>query len=340
MRLAGLAGSRRCLSKAAARTDALLRHVNVRKAPDGSHYYGTSLDLGWGRVYGGQTMAQAVSAAQAAVGTERSIHQLSGHFLKGGDVQQGIRFETDVLSHGRSFSVVHVRALQQSERLLTLTASFQVPEIGLEHQYQEKLAREWGRPDELEDIETHMAPFAARMPEKIRKLYSEGPIQLRPSKFIAPWDTTPSDAVRAFWLRIRGAVPDDDHAHQCLLTCGSLCLQTRVYESCSCSFANHLHGSPSLVHRYLSDWGLLETSLLPLQTAAWIPQMQVASLSHSIHFHHPSNFRLDKQWLCHVMRSPCSSGGRGFALGEMWTEDGILVASTAQEGLIRLRRSE
>ena len=299
---------RRLCSTLSSRVDALVRHVDVRHV-EGNAFSGKSVDLGWGRVYGGQTMAQAVSAAQAVAGANRDLHQFTAHFLKGGDVARDILFDTDVLSGGRSFTVVHVRAKQQDRAILSLTASFQAPELGLESQTIKALQPEWRRPDELQSLEEHMAPYLERMPKRLARLYMDGPIEIRPSTFAAPWDESHREPQRAFWVRLRGGVPDDPRVHQRLLT-------------------------------YISDWGLLETALLPLPTAAWLPHMQVASLTHSVHFHHPSRFRLDGEWLCHVMTSPVAAGARGYAMGEVWTEGGLLVASTSQEGLIRRREDK
>ena len=191
--------------------------------------------------------------------------------------------------------------------ILTMTASLQSEETGLEYQQPAAgVSPEVPRPEALRSLEEHMAPFLHRVPERMRGLYSgSSPLEVRPTEFHVPWDAKPRPPSRAFWLRARGALPDDLHLHQRLLA-------------------------------YVSDWGLLETSLMPHPKALWNPDMQCASLSHGIHFHR--SFRLDKQWLCHVMTSPSSSGGRGFALGEVWTEDGVLVASTSQEGLIRAGR--
>lgn len=250
-------------------------------------------------------MAQALAACQAVVGPSRSVHQLSCHFLKGGDVSSDICFETTRLSSGRAFEVIHARALQSDGPILSMTASFQSPEAGFEHTFKPGLQPEWSRPDHLKSIHEHMAPVLERVPPKMRALFTPDttPFDVRPNIFISPYDCDQHAPSRAVWLRAREPLSNDLRVHQRLLT-------------------------------YMSDWNLLGTSLLPHPTASWVPQMQIASLSHSIHFHR--EFRID-DWLCHVMRSPSASGGRGFALGEVWTEDGVLVASTAQEGLIRFR---
>eukprot|EP00966_Prymnesium_polylepis_P247612 5725751-Prymnesium_polylepis.1 len=281
------------------RTAGLVRHVDVE--PQAGAFVGRSVDLGWGRVYGGQTMAQGLAACQRQA-PRRAIHHFSCLFLRGGRVDRDMRFEATALTSGRSFSAVQGQALQDGEPVLAMTASLQTPETGMEHQEVAALRPEWGRPDELRSWDEHMAPFLDRVPQKLRALHEAQPVEFRPAEFVAPWDTTIRPPHRAFWVRMREALPDDPQVHERLLT-------------------------------YISDWAMLETSLMPHPTAFTRPEMQMASLSHSVYFHQP--FRLDRQWLCHAMHSPVSSGGRGLTLGEFWTEDGVLVASTAQEGLIR-----
>lgn len=177
------------------------------------------------------------------------------------------------------------------------------------HQWRDGLKAEWGKPDDFRPLTELMEPYLDKIPERVRGIYSEGvsPIETRPAtEMVLPWDPTQREPTKAVWVRASEAMPDDSRVHERLLT-------------------------------YVSDWGLLETAIYPHATALWRPEMQVASLSHSMYFHH--SFRMDQQWLCHVMHSPVSSGGRGYALGEFWTEDGKLVASTAQEGLMRQRAS-
>jgi len=299
----------------AERTAALVRHVDVdqvlRRTTSGI-YVGHSADLGWGRVYGGQTMAQALAAAQKlAAHKDRRVHQFGCHFLRPGDVKHDIEIEADILADGKSFGVMHVRAMQKGKNILAMTASLQTPETGLDHQYQHRYARhgtglrpEWKKPDELQSIYEHMKPYIHKIPAPLRPLYEyPQPLEVRPTEFIPPWDTTSRPPVRCHWVKSRLPLPPDRDVHERLLT-------------------------------YVSDWGLLETSTFSHPVGMWTPGMQIASLSHSIHFHR--DFDLNEQWLCHAMYSPTSSGGRGFALGEFWTEDGDLVASTTQEGLIRL----
>ena len=158
----------------AERCAALVKHVHVDKVLNRTSsgiYVGHSVDLGWGRVYGGQTMAQALSAAQQLAGPGRKIHQFGCHFLRPGDVKHDVDFEAKKLSDGKSFSVVSVNALQKGKVILTMTASLQTPEDGLTHSYQHRFARdgaalrpEWKRPDELSSIYEHMQPYLKSIP--------------------------------------------------------------------------------------------------------------------------------------------------------------------------------
>lgn len=254
-------------------------------------------------------MAQSIAACQHLVGPERSLHQFHCHFLRPGDCATPLRFETEKVMDGSSFSVVHVRALQDESPILAMTCSLQRPEKGLEHQCcRGGIPSEWGRPAELKSLQDHMVPFLDRLPEKMRPIWqATHPIEIRPNNWHPSWDETQREPIQINWIRARALLPDDLALHMRLLT-------------------------------YISDWGILEVSLFPHAVSMWDARMQVASLSHAMHFHQP--FRLDRQWLCHVMRSPVSSGGRGLTFGEFWSEDGVLIASTLQEGLIRQHRGK
>lgn len=288
----------------ARRVAQLVRHVDVKPLANcSSSFVGRSVDLGWGRVYGGQTMAQGLAAAQHVAGPSRNVHHISCLFLRGGDTKLDIQFECDTLTSGRSFSAFHVRALQDRNPILAMHASFQVPEDGLSHTIG-GLRPEWGTPSELRSLTECMAPYLANVPSRLHSIYTDegNPLDLRPAGFVEPWDPTEMVPQQALWIRAKAPLPDDDQVHQRILA-------------------------------YISDWGLLATALRPHPVAMWLPEMQLASLSHSVHFHH--RFRIDEQWICYYMQSPVTSGGRGYALGEFWSDEGVLVASTAQEGLMR-----
>lgn len=307
--------ARRALTRSVSMSQ-LVRHVDVQPLASSAdsfvqplasaHYFGKSVDLGWGRIYGGQTMAQGLAACQRLAGESRSVHQFGCHFLRAGDTKLDVRFEAEELQTGRSFTVVHVRALQGQAPILAMTASLQTPEEGLEHTLGggAPLPREWKTPHELKTLGECMQPYLDRVPERLHGLFEDTPLDVRPADFVTPWDDAVRPASRAVWIRSKQALPDDASVHERLLT-------------------------------YVSDWGFLETAIYPHGTALWRPELQVSSLSHSIHFHRP--FRLDQQWLCYHIVAPSTSGARGMVRGEFWTEDGVLVASTTQEGLMRLR---
>ena len=184
----------------------LIRHVNVEPLEAAGHYLGHSVNLGWGRVYGGQTMAQGLAAAQQAAGPGRSVHHFGCHFLRGGDTKLPIHFETNELTKGRSFSAVHVRALQDDTPILAMTASFQVPEDGLEHQPSGGLLAEWGRPDDLKSLSELVKPHLEKIPERMRTMYSEEgtPLDLRPAgELVLPWDPAQREPRKAV-VRARG----------------------------------------------------------------------------------------------------------------------------------------
>lgn len=195
----------------------LVRHVDV--APQTGHpgvFVGRSLDLGWGRVYGGQTMAQGLAACHRLVGSERVVHQYHCHFLRGGDVGQDVRFQTEELLRSRAFSVVHVRAAQGEKTILAMTASLQAPEPGFEHQVG-GLQPEWGRPDALSPLSELMAPFMGRVPEPLRKLYEDPPLEMRPAAFVPPWDSEVRPPERALWVRAKAPLPEDARVHERIL---------------------------------------------------------------------------------------------------------------------------
>ena len=291
----------------------LVRHTDVKPLGDGA-FVGSSIDLGWGRIYGGQTMAQTLSACQQLAGPGRALHYFSCQFLRGGDVNQDVNVEAQLLTSGRSFAAVHARALQSGKAILAMTASLQSPDSwdGFEHQPAHGLRPEWRSPNELPPLAESMRPHVGKFQsETLRQLYSEdGPyrwgIEMRPATFVSPWDRSPREPSRAVWIRYVGAEPlpppeVDPFVHQRLLA-------------------------------YASDWGLLEAAIFPHNASLWT-DVRAASLSHTMYFHQ-EHFRVD-QWLCHAMHSPAASGGRGFCTSEIWTEDGVLVASCAQEGLMR-----
>lgn len=265
-------------------------------------FRGQSQDLGWGTVFGGQVLGQALSAAAQTVPSERPVHSMHAYFLRPGDVSKPIVYEVDRIRDGGSFTTRRVVAVQSGKAIFNLAASFQKDEPGLEH---EDPMPEAPAPAGLRTEQERAARYAARFPKFLReRLLSERPFEFRPVEPeddpVLPGQRPP---LRRVWLKTTGRLPDDPAIHRYLLA-------------------------------YASDYAFLTTALLPHGVTWLTPGMQVASLDHVMWFHRP--LRVD-EWLLHVVDSPSASGARGLVRGRIFTEDGRLVATTAQEGLIRQR---
>lgn len=265
------------------------------------NYRGQSQDLGWGRVYGGQVLGQAVMAAGATV-PDRRLHSLHAYFVRPGDTKLPIDYQVELVRDGGSFSVRRVVARQEDQVIFNMSASFQSEEDGFDHQF--PMPEVHGPDGLLSELEKARANID-RIPEALRaRAVCERPIEMR---VVNPDNATlGQEPKRCTWIRSAGALPDDPVVHQCLLA-------------------------------YASDWGLLATSLRPHGVSILSRSVQTASLDHAMWFHR--DFRID-DWLLYVTDSPSAQNARGFTRGEVFTRDGRLVASTAQEGLIRKRRQE
>lgn len=263
-------------------------------------FRGQSQDLGWGRVFGGQVLGQALSAAVQTVPAERQVHSLHAYFLRAGDVKRPILYQVDRIRDGGSFTTRRVVAVQNGTAIFNMAASFQQEEDGFEHQDEMPPAP---YPETLLPESERYKPYLDSLPPKLRdELSAVWPIELRPvdvdDDLIAPSKAPPR---RMVWLRARGQLPDTPALHAYLLA-------------------------------YASDYAFMTTSLRP-HGATWLtPGLQLASLDHVMWFHRP--LRID-DWLLHVMDSPSASGARGVVRGQVFDRSGRLVASTAQEGLIR-----
>ena len=265
-------------------------------------YRGRNRDIGTRHVYGGQVLAQALVAAQKTVEDDRPIHSMHGYFILPGDLAQPVVYFVDRLRDGGSFTTRRVTAIQKGEAIFTLSASFQRPEEGFEHQIEmpEVPPPEDIRP-ELDIVREHVHEF----PEHVREIVvQDRPLDFRPLEGDVAFGRGPKEPRRMMWVKTVSPLDDDPMHHRAVLA-------------------------------YASDYGLIITSLRPHGRSARDPDTLVASLDHSIWFHR--DFRID-DWLLYVVDSPTSGGGRGFARGTYFTRDGRLVASVAQEGLIRERR--
>jgi acyl-CoA thioesterase-2 len=265
-------------------------------------FRGQSQDLGWGTVFGGQVLGQALSAAVQTVPADRHVHSLHAYFLRPGDVSKPIVYDVDRIRDGSSFTTRRVVAIQSGHAIFNLAASFQKDEEGFAHQDEMPAAPP---PESLPTEQERYATIAAKLPPLMREqALAERPFEIRRDDDTGdPFRPEKAPARRMAWLRTVGKLPDDPALHRYLLA-------------------------------YASDFGFVTTALLPHGVSWLSPKMQIASLDHVMWFHQP--FRVD-EWLLHVIDSPAAHGARGLVRGRVFTRDGRLVASTAQEGLLRRR---
>jgi acyl-CoA thioesterase-2 len=264
-------------------------------------FVGHSPAAGWARVYGGQVIAQALVAAARTV-PGRPPHSLHAYFLLGGDPAEPILFEVDRVRDGRSFSTRRVSASQRGEPIFVLAASFHVAEDGLEHQAPAPAAPP---PEQVFDPQAALAAMAEPARKRMQALFDRiRPIEFRPIDLgrYAPLRASETRAAeQTVWIRIGGPLPNDPMIHTAALA-------------------------------YLSDMTLLDTALVAHGYAIFDGRHQVASLDHALWLHRPC--RAD-DWLLYVQDSPSSGGARALTRGALYSRDGALAASVAQEGLIR-----
>lgn len=269
---------------------------------DDNLFRGDSRDIGGKSVFGGQVVAQALVAAQRTVDPSRLCHSLHAYFLRPGDMKLPIIYEVDRQRDGGSFTMRRVVAIQRGQPIFNLAASFQVHEPGTEHQ--SVTLPEVPAYDTLLNETQLKQKAVAMVPEKYREIFLRpSPIELRPVRPINPFNPPRIPPEKNIWMKADGQLPDDLALHQALLA-------------------------------YASDFHLLGTCMLPHAMSFLQPQVQSASLDHTIWFH--DSFRMD-EWLLYSMHSPWAKNARGLNHGKIFTADGKLIASTVQEGLIRNR---
>ncbi len=277
----------------------LIRLLKLERIED-NIFRGQSRDIGSAQVFGGQVLGQALTAASYTV-DKRDVHSLHAYFLRRGDMQAPIVYEVDRARDGGSFSNRRVVAIQHGRPIFNMAASFQAAESGLEHQF--RMPQVAG-PDGLPDVTDIPAAELAQIPAKMHRfLTAKRPFEFR---LVEPMDLSVPRRAAPFqylWLKTVDALPDDPDLHRNILA-------------------------------YVSDYQLLSTATAPHGIRFGVDDVRMASLDHAMWFHRP--FRVD-EWMLYSMDGPSSSGARGLARGQFFTADGTMVASTTQEGLVRVR---
>ena len=266
-------------------------------------FRGQSRDIGTKYVFGGQVVGQALSAAQATVDDAREVHSLHAYFLRAGDIEHPIVYHVDRTRDGGSFSVRRVSAIQHGQPIFVAAASFQAHENGAEHQLPMPAVP---APDELPPLPPIDPEVLAKLPPKLQRWLSRGgPFVFRhvyPRDELNPSKRPPFQQV---WFKLSEPIGDAAELHRAMLA-------------------------------YASDFHLIGTATFPHGISYYQPNVLMASLDHAIWFHRP--FRVD-EWLLYSCDSPTAQGARGLARGMIYDARGTLVASTAQEGLMRMKQS-
>lgn len=264
-------------------------------------FRGISRDIGTERVFGGQILAQALLAASHTV-EGRFAHSLHGYFLRAGDHKAPVVYNVDHTREGRSFCSRRVIAIQHGRPIFTLAASFQVEEQGFEHQFP---MPEVLMPDEVAQVEELPREDFEHLPENMQRWLDRfGPFEFRGVRGADPDDCTPQPPYKDLWFKLHGGMDFDPHMNRALLA-------------------------------YVSDFHLVGTATLP-HGISWVTgKLMMASLDHVMWFHREFDL---SDWLLYTCDSPSSQGGRGLARGMIYDRQGRLVASSAQEGVIRVRK--
>lgn len=262
-------------------------------------FRGMSEHIGLPQVYGGQVIGQALSAARYTVPEDRTVHSFHSYFLYPGDPEKAIIYDVENLRDGKSFSTRRVKAIQNGRPIFYLTASYHSDQPGFDHQ--NEMPNVVG-PESLAS-ETDLAKqFAHLLPSKLKEtLCGDKAIEVRPVNIINPLQPQKAEPKQYLWMRANGKLPDNQLLHQYILG-------------------------------YASDWGFLTTALHPHGVSLMTPNFQVATIDHSIWFHRP--VKMD-EWLLFAIESPSASSSRGLVRGEIYAQDGTLVATAVQEGVMR-----
>ncbi|MCE4223286.1 acyl-CoA thioesterase II [Methylobacterium sp. C25] len=268
-------------------------------------FRGTCQKSGWKRVFGGQVVAQALVAVSRTVEATRPPHSLHAYFLLGGDPAVPIVYEVERIRDGGSFTTRRVKAIQHGRAIFAMSASFHGEEPGYDHA---SAMPDVPMPEELGEARSFIAASPEQadtiVPAKTFAYFTQSwPIELKPVEVERYLSRAPHPPRFHVWMRTGATLPDDPAIHRAVLA-------------------------------YASDMTLLDSTLIAHGRTVFDPEIQSASLDHALWFHRPA--RAD-EWLLYAQESPNTSGARGFARGAIYARDGRLVASVAQEGLIRQR---
>jgi acyl-CoA thioesterase-2 len=262
-------------------------------------FRGESRDIGSPQVFGGQVLGQALMAATATV-ENRVVHSLHAYFLRRGDFNSPIVYEVDRARDGNHFSTRRIVAIQHGEQIFNMSASFQAAEVGLDHQIE---MPDVEPPEELPDLLSVYRDLLSTAPPAVRRMLEhKRPFEFRLVEPPSSLRREKAPPRKNIWFRAVAALPDEEALHRCLLA-------------------------------YVSDFNLLDTAMMPHGISVGTPGVVIASIDHAMWFHR--DVRVD-DWLLYSTDSPSASGARGFTRGSVFARDGRLVASTSQEGLLRV----
>lgn len=262
-------------------------------------FKGNNLFIGSPNVYGGQVLSQAIAAANTSIHDGKILHSIHCYFINPGDNDVEIIYKVEIIKDGKSFNTRRVVASQKGRDIFIMSASYQKSESGIEHQ---DIMPNVARPESLTSFSDLFAEFAAKFKIQPRGIFSpNGPFIFHPVEHYDPFNPHLRPAINHTWFKTNGELPDNPLLHQTTLA-------------------------------YASDFNLLITALFPHGLSFFTTPMQIASLDHAMWFHRPVK---TDDWLLYVVESSNANAGRAFCTGKIFTKEGILVASTAQEGLIR-----
>lgn len=281
-----------------------LRQVLELERIEDNLYRGQNYRTPWGRVFGGQVLAQSISAAQLTTPDDRRLHSMHAYFLLAGDTEIPIVYDVERVRDGGSYTTRRVKAIQKGRPIFSMEASFQVPEDGVSHGMK---MPDVPPPERLKSDREIAEALREEAPDLYRMAQIDRPIEVRPTGGIEQYRSGTGEPVQHLWMRGLGSLPAGSGMHQVALA-------------------------------YVSDYNLLATSLLPHRRSLLdYGRYFLASLDHAMWFHRPFCF---DDWLLYSIESPSAGSARGFARGQLFTRDGELVASVAQEGLVRQSRKQ